>query len=478
DKAAGIGSKGTMGEAPAGRSASSAPAGLSSMGSSAGGGRDQQKSGLTPRPPAFQQRPPEPAQKLQDKLKQVGFEPDGTASSGPRAPASSHKIGLEDRSLSDGVQDAGSVEVRSLVQDVLTKRSPTGAAGGPLPDAPQLPASVPAGARQRARPAPGSVGSSAARTPVSGGALRWWLLGGLAIAAGAAGVFAGRRWRRRRAAPARAAERPTPGVLADRYWVKKELDADGASVAYEGLDDVTGKRVAIARIRGAMPADELSRRKLCADAAALKRLAHSNVAAVLDIFEEEGGLYVVTERVTGRTLEQTITKGGLSIAEARDVFRQLASALDYAHAHGAFHGRLKPSEIVFEGDGLPRVTQFGVFQVAQLAAAARGAAVVVPPGAFLCAAPEQEEGKTCAQSDVYALAVCLYATLTGHPPFSGHGEGLSANKRAKAFSSAYSVVMGRPTSLDPIFERAFEPDPAKRHQSAGKLVLELDRLVA
>ena len=304
----------------------------------------------------------------------------------------------------------------------------------------------------------------------------WWALG-----AAVGGVCAlalwllARRARRGRALAAPAAERPAPGPLAGHYELGREIGAGGMGIVYEGMDLVLHRRVAIKRMREEIRADEHERGRFVREARAVAKLRHPHIVDIIEIIEEEGEVYLVFEYVAGRTLEQWIAGGRLSFAEARALFGQAAAALDYAHAHGVIHRDLKPSNVMVDAEGRARLVDFGVARVVDKAASARwktGQHTVAGTPPYM--APEQEKGEACKESDVYALAVCLYEALTGERPFGGIASALSMNKLNKEYAPASGVAAGLPTGLDAVFARAFEPAPAKRTPSAGALMRELD----
>ncbi|MCX5787444.1 MAG: serine/threonine-protein kinase [Elusimicrobia bacterium] len=249
-------------------------------------------------------------------------------------------------------------------------------------------------------------------------------------------------------------------ALATLIVLRSEVGTDGMGVVHEGMDTELDRRVVIRRMREEVCADERVRRGFVSEARAAAQLRHPHIVELLEIVEAEGEVYLVFEHVGGRTLEQRIAEGRLPFAEARALFVQAASALDYAHAHGILHRGLRPSNIMVDEDGVACLMDFGV----------------TVAGAPPYLAPEQEQGKARAESDVYALAICLYEALTGERPFDGIDAGLSMNKLNKAYAPASKVAKGLPAYIDIFFARAFEPDPTKRHSTGGALMSELEGL--
>jgi serine/threonine-protein kinase len=91
-------------------------------------------------------------------------------------------------------------------------------------------------------------------------------------------------------------------------------------------------------------------------------------------------------------------------------------------------------------------------------------------------APEQETGTVCRESDVYALGVVAYELLTGRRPFDGGY--LHSLKVEKRFTPVSALVPGIPKAVDAFFDRALEPDPAKRFRTASELARALAAIEA
>jgi serine/threonine-protein kinase len=202
------------------------------------------------------------------------------------------------------------------------------------------------------------------------------------------------------------------------------------------------------------------------------------VVDILEIIEDSGEIYLVFELLSGRNLRDVLSTGGrLALPKARDLFAGVAAAIDYAQSQGVIHRDLKPANVMLDAEGRPRVTDFGIARVTEEAVsrhcATRATTVVGTP---LYMAPEQEQGATCTQSDVYSLAVCLYEALTGERPFPGTGAGLLMNKIKKAFKPPTQTAPGLPAGIDAVFDKALDPDPLRRHATAGDLMRDLAAL--
>lgn len=181
------------------------------------------------------------------------------------------------------------------------------------------------------------------------------------------------------------------------------------------LDREAAVKVLLPRLTGSEPARAMFLR----ESRLIARLDHPNVVRVHEAGEHDGALFIAMELVDGQDLKSVLdTRGRLSIDETLDVVRQVAAALDAAHADGLVHRDVKPSNILLAGDGSGRVllTDFGLTTARDSSTRVSGAGHLV--GSIPYMPPEQLEGREVSpRSDVYALACVVYECLVGSPPF-------------------------------------------------------------
>ena len=195
----------------------------------------------------------------------------------------------------------------------------------------------------------------------------------------------------------------------------------------------------------------------------MSRFRHSNVATAHGFgVLSRGAPYLLFDLVRGGTLEDVLEAEGPLIEErARELLTPVASGLAHAHSLGITHRDLKPANILMTQGGTPIVSDFGVAQSLELERMTLTGAVVGTP-AYM--APEQQRaipGATVGpRSDVYALGVILYESLTGELPYA------SIDPRAKA--PEITAGMGR------IVQRCLQEDPNRRYADAGELLRALE----
>src|SRR5690606_5670578 len=109
----------------------------------------------------------------------------------------------------------------------------------------------------------------------------------------------------------------------------------------------------------------------------------------------------------GGSLAERLARGALAPREAADIFSRLAPALDRAHAQGVVHRDLKPGNILFDGDGHPYISDFGLAKLTQGSTQLSQTGVMGTP-AYM--SPEQARGdkQIDGRADLYALGAILY----------------------------------------------------------------------
>lgn len=246
-----------------------------------------------------------------------------------------------------------------------------------------------------------------------------------------------------------------PGtLLGGLYRVGGVLGRGGMGVVYEAVDIGLERAVAVKELRAPDAEAELFLR----EARSVAALQHPGIVQIHSLTEHDGRLYMVFERVHGRSLDAELAERGRLASEAvRALLRDVCPALDHAHGAKVIHRDLKPGNLMRAADGRCKVMDFGIAHRASLTAAAtRTEAWGTPP----YMAPEQEEGSVSRESDLYALGCTVYELLAGARPFSG-----GADKRARRFRPLSEL--GLPAALDAFMARALDPDPAARFHSAA-----------
>jgi serine/threonine protein kinase len=253
-------------------------------------------------------------------------------------------------------------------------------------------------------------------------------------------------------------------VLAGRYRLGRLLGEGGMARVFDGFDSRLARPVAVKLLRPEVAAHPDMRQRFEREARAAARLSHPNVVAVYDSGEDGGVAYLVMERLPGLTLADRIRQGPIPSRQVEAIGRDVLAALGSAHALGMVHRDIKPGNILLDADGRPKVADFGIAKSVQLPgqedtglADLTSTGLVVGTPAYL--SPERLVGRPAtAQADLYALGVVMWEALTGHKPGTP-GPSL-ANVRA-------------PAGLAAVVQRAMQPRPEDRYQSARDMAADL-----
>jgi predicted Ser/Thr protein kinase len=202
------------------------------------------------------------------------------------------------------------------------------------------------------------------------------------------------------------------------------------------------------------------------EARALARLAHPNVVGVYDVGEEDGRVWIAMERAPGETLGAWLKTEPRTWQAILDVFVQAARALEAAHAAGVVHGDFKPDNVLVDGAGRVKVTDFGL---ARLHDAARDDRLLAGTPAYM--APEMlEGGEATPASDQFALATTLHEALYGARAYAAPTmTELREQMRHARVLPHPPQTRGVPEWVFPIVARGVEIDPRFRFANVSEL---------
>ncbi len=271
-----------------------------------------------------------------------------------------------------------------------------------------------------------------------------------------------------------------PGTTVGEYRIERKIGEGGFGAVYSAVHPVIGKSAAIKILSPQFSADPVMVSRFISEARAVNQIRHRGI---IDIFAfgklDDGRQYYIMELLEGKTLEEYLReRGRLRPAEALPILRQVARALDAAHAAGIAHRDLKPENIflVFDEDGtiMPKLLDFGIAKLlgdSQQSKTRTG----TPMGTPLYMSPEQCRGKQVDhRTDIYSFGIMTHVMITGQPVFSG--EDIMDVMMAQVGStppSASSVCPDIPHALDAPILRMLAKEADARPQTLGAAVDEL-----
>lgn len=268
-------------------------------------------------------------------------------------------------------------------------------------------------------------------------------------------------------------------VVADRYHIIKKLGEGGMGQVYLGEHVKMGRRSAIKVMNPAMVHDPDAVARFNREAANASRITHPNVCAIYDFGETpEGLIYLAMEYIEGEPLTDLLQReGALPPARAAHIFAQTGDALQAAHDLGIVHRDLKPDNIMVsrgrDGSDVVKVVDFGIAKAVggdEAGQKVTKTGLVVGTPEFM--SPEQLAGdKVDGRSDLYALALVFFQTLTGKLPFEA--ETVQETMIKRLTDEPMKLATARPdltfpSGLQPVMDSALTRSPADRYQTVTK----------
>ena len=258
-------------------------------------------------------------------------------------------------------------------------------------------------------------------------------------------------------------------ALSADYRITEELGAGGMSRVFVAVDQHLGREVVVK----VLPPDlgvGLNTDRFKREIQMAARLQHPHIVPLLSAAAKNGLLYYTMPRIEGETLRARLQRtGALPMPDAVRIMRDVADALEYAHAHGLVHRDIKPENILLSGHHA-LVTDFGV---AKALSAATGQSNLTSVGVTLGTptymSPEQASADPMVdhRSDLYALGVVGYEMLAGQPPFAGTSHQQVLVKQVTEQPVPITQIRGNlPPALANIVMRCLEKQPADRFQKA------------
>ncbi|CAN0923919.1 CBL-interacting protein kinase 5 [Linum grandiflorum] len=249
-------------------------------------------------------------------------------------------------------------------------------------------------------------------------------------------------------------------ILMERYEVGRLLGRGSFAKVHHARDLKSGQCVAIKVIdkKKALKAKQADRIKR--EISVMRRVKHPNVLRIYEVMASKTKIYLVIEYAEGGELFDKIAQGRLTEDAGREYFRQLIDAVRFCHGNGVYHRDLKPENLLLDGNGVLKVSDFGLSALAEehksrdgLLSTTCGSPSYVAPE-ILCT--QSYDG---AKADVWSCGVILFVMLAGYLPF--HHKNIFVMYK-KASGGDYQSPPWFAPEVCQLLSRMLDPNPKTR----------------
>ena len=265
------------------------------------------------------------------------------------------------------------------------------------------------------------------------------------------------------------------GQTISHYKITEKLGEGGMGVVYKAEDIRLERTVALKFLGSSALQDDESKARFIHEAKAAAALNHPNICTIYEIDQADGQPFIAMECIEGTSVKQKVESRPLPLDEAFDIAIQAAQGIHAAHRQEIVHRDIKSANIMVSSEGLTKVMDFGLAQLAGRTKLTKTGSSLGTP-AYM--SPEQALGeKVDHRSDIWSFGVVLYEMVTGQLPFKGEVEAAVAygivNEEPELPTGLRSGV---PIELDRVVSKALAKSREERYQHIDELLVDLRAL--
>ena len=269
-------------------------------------------------------------------------------------------------------------------------------------------------------------------------------------------------------------------IKLEGYKIIKKLASGGMGDVYLAQHTVLETKVAIKSLHSDLVSDEDFRKRFRTEARTQSKLSHPNIVKLIDFQERKNGLFLIMEYVEGKQLNDYIrdVTGPMPDEKLVPLFKEILSAIKYAHSKGLIHRDIKPSNILITDEGNAKVIDFGIAKSADEDKGLTKTGVQVGTVSYM--SPEQVNAdKLDSLTDIYSLGVTLFQMAVGKAPYSAQ------TNTFKIQLSIVSEPLPDPKEIYPsisdklvsIIEKSTQKKKEDRYQSCEEFIKSFDNEV-
>src|SRR6187549_3676051 len=281
-----------------------------------------------------------------------------------------------------------------------------------------------------------------------------------------------------------------PGSVIGSYEILDAIGAGGMGEVYRALDTTLRREVAIKVLPEAFAGDAERLSRFEREARLLAALNHPAIATIHGMEHDGGRIFIVMELVDGEDLGAHMGDGALSVPESLRIARQIAEALEAAHARGVIHCDLKPANVALTRDGRVKLLDFGLARAfaperasTDMSRSPTLTADLEPAGnvfgTISYMSPEQARGREIdKRTDIWAFGCVLYEMLTGRKAFTGESLTDTLAHVIEREPDWRVVPDTTPEVIRRLLERCLRKDVRRRLRDIADARIEIDDAIA
>jgi len=248
------------------------------------------------------------------------------------------------------------------------------------------------------------------------------------------------------------------------YKIIKTLGVGGQATVYLAIQQGFDREVALKVMSPALAADPTFGERFIREAKIVAKLSHPRIVTVYDVGESGSFYYLAMEYMRGGDLKAQIARG-LKAKEGLIIIAKLAQALHFAHKNGYVHRDVKSENILFDKNGQPVLTDFGIAKASNSATQMTQTGKLIGTPEYM--SPEQCRGKKLdGRSDIYSLGIILYEMMARKVPYSGSD---SVSVCILHVTKPVPTLPARLAHFQWLIDRMLDKNPDKRFQTGHEL---------
>lgn len=265
------------------------------------------------------------------------------------------------------------------------------------------------------------------------------------------------------------------GQTVNGYELLGIIGQGGQGAVYKAHDIEKDRIVAVKTILEDLLRDPQAIKRFQMEATIAFFLRHPYVVTLYDYWRDNRGAWMVMRWFEGGSLRHRTETNPLNLLQTAHMLDRIASALASAHMIKVVHRDIKPDNILFDAEGNAYLTDFGAAKRFEMGAAMTQAGMIVGSPSYFSPEHIQEREMTPC-TDIYAMGIVLFETLTGQHPFGNIStmEMLVAQLR-DPLPDIREKLEDIPGAVNQVIQKATQKDPDDRYQDINDLAKDFRR---